>query len=247
MKETVVNLPASVRAAVVESGDGAQRGFWPRLDPLWIGTIPISSRRFSSSRFVCPPGRSAAATLDRGDVSSNARSRSARTGSVQCQPPEDLLRGVLAKGGRRRPDVSSRHDSCGKNRDDEAYEGVRVRLEARLGNMRVPLRGWVTTAHCCPPSTTVSSPLTVSAIAISAPSSFPRLPTTKSRSAGTPPGSAANSACSGLTPSSPKSAAPTAISLPPPVARPLWLSLALCDPRFAQLTPVTVQLTAVAV
>src|SRR5207302_10750263 len=128
--------------------------------------------------------------------------------------------------GRRRPDVSSRHDSCGKNRDDEAYEGVRVRLEARLGNMRVPLRGWVTTAHCCPPSTTVSSPLTVSAIAISAPSSFPRLPTTKSSSAVTPPGSAANSACSGLTPSSPKSAAPTAIGLPPPVARPLWLSLA---------------------
>src|SRR6266436_4112243 len=35
------------------------------------------------------------------------------------------------------------------------------------------------TGHCYPPSITVSSPSMASAIAISAPSSFPRLPTTK--------------------------------------------------------------------
>src|SRR3984885_9882474 len=102
-------------AAAVESGDRTQRGFWTCLDPLWVGTVPLSPQRFSVSRFICPQGRFATATLDGGDVS-NARSRSARTRGFQYQLPEDLLRGVLTKGGRRWPDISSRHDSGGENR-----------------------------------------------------------------------------------------------------------------------------------
>lgn len=47
---------------------------------------------------------------------------------------------MLTKGGRRWPEVSSRKIRVERIRDDEAYEGVRVRLQARLGKMRVALQ-----------------------------------------------------------------------------------------------------------
>ena len=56
------------------------------------------------------------------------------------------------------------------------------------------------TAHCYPPSITASSPSTASAIAISAPSSFPRPPTTKTSFAVAPLGSAASCASAGSRP-----------------------------------------------
>ena len=101
--------------------------------------IPISPQCFSPSRFVCPQGRTPTATLDRGDVSSNPRSRSARARNIQYRLPEDLLRGVLTKGGRRWPEVPDTI-RVERIRDDEAYEGVRVRVEARLDDVRVPLQ-----------------------------------------------------------------------------------------------------------
>ena len=71
----------------------------------------------------------------------------------------------------------------------------------------------------CPPLTTASSLSMASAIAISAPSSSPRLPTTNNRPAATLPGLAANFACCGLTLCSPKSWAHTATNSLPPAAR----------------------------
>jgi hypothetical protein len=69
-----------------------------------------------------------------------ARSRSAWARSIRCQLQEDLLRGVLTKGQRRWPHVSLDTIRADRIRDDEVYGGVRVLLEVRLGNVRVPLQ-----------------------------------------------------------------------------------------------------------
>jgi hypothetical protein len=84
---------------------------------------------FLPSRFVCPQGRTATATLDRGDISSNPRSRSARRGisniSYRKIFSEVCSQKVEDDGFVFLPDTIR----VERIREDEAYEGVRVRVE----------------------------------------------------------------------------------------------------------------------
>ena len=57
----------------------------------------ISPEHFSSSRLICPQGCSAQCNSEHRNISSNTRSRSARTRRGQYRVPEDLLRGMLTK------------------------------------------------------------------------------------------------------------------------------------------------------
>lgn len=115
MKKPVANLSASVRQRLLNLATERKEDFGLVLTRYglerFLYRLSVSPYRDS---FVLK-GALLTATLDGGDVSSNARSRSARTKGFQHQLPEDLLRGVLTKGGRRWPDISSRHDSGGEN------------------------------------------------------------------------------------------------------------------------------------
>ena len=66
--------------------------------------------------------------------------RSAWARSIRCQLQEDLLRGVLTKVEDDGLMFLADTIRADRIRDDEVYGGVRVLLEVRLGNVRVPLQ-----------------------------------------------------------------------------------------------------------